>query len=151
MPDIQKADPVARHRALLIMSVAALIGVAVVLLLEHYRPKLEQLLEDNAEVLLARPEIIAAAFLALMLPMYVAAIHLWRHGTVIVASQRFPPPGQPVVRDTAILAGRMAVYRGRIIQALALARISHRDPGCWRRARVSGRRAGAKVVAVATT
>ncbi len=33
----------------------------------------------------------------------------------------------------------------------ALARISHRDPGCWRRARVSGRRAGGKVVAVATT
>ncbi len=33
----------------------------------------------------------------------------------------------------------------------ALARISHRDPGCWRGARVSGRRAGGKVVAVATT
>jgi hypothetical protein len=31
------------------------------------------------------------------------------------------------------------------------ARISHGDPGCWRRARVLGRRSGAKVVAVATT
>jgi hypothetical protein len=120
MPDIQKADPVARHTALLIISVAALIGVAGVLLLEHYRPKLEQLLEDNAHVLLAHPEMVAAALLGLMLPVYVAAIYLWRHGTVIVASERFPPPGQPVVRDTVIVSGRMAVYRGRIIQALAL-------------------------------
>jgi len=31
------------------------------------------------------------------------------------------------------------------------ARISHRDPGCWRRTRVSGRCSGTKVVAVATT
>jgi len=36
-------------------------------------------------------------------------------------------------------------------QNAPLARISHRDPGCWRRARVFGRRAGAKVVAIATT
>ena len=63
---------------------------------------------------------VAAAFLGLMLPVYVAAIFLWRHGTVIVASRRFPPPGQPVVRDTVIVAGRMAMYRGRTIQALAL-------------------------------
>jgi len=31
-----------------------------------------------------------------------------------------------------------------------LTRISHGDPGCWRWARVLGRRSGAKVVAVAT-
>jgi hypothetical protein len=52
--------------------------------------------------------------------VYVATVYLWRFGATIVASRRFPPPDKPVVRDTVIVSGRMAVYRGRLIQALAL-------------------------------
>lgn len=120
MPDIQKADAIARRRGFLIISVAAVIAATGVLLLEHYRPKLEQLLTAHADFLLAHPELIAAAFLVLMLPIYAAAFCLWRLGVTTVASERFPPPGKPVVRDTVILSGSMAVFRGRIIQALAL-------------------------------
>jgi hypothetical protein len=120
MPDIQKADAIARRRACVTISIAAIVATAGVLLLEHYRPKLERLLEDKADFLLAHPEMIAAAFLVLMLPMYAGMFYLWRLGTATVAAERFPPPGKPVVRDTVILSGHIAVYRGRIIQALVL-------------------------------
>ena len=120
MPDIQRADPLARRRALLIISIAAVIGAVGVLLLERYRPRLEQLFADKAHVLLTHPEIVAAIFFVLMLPVYVATVYLWRLGATIVASRRFPAPGQPVVRDTVILSDRRAVYRGRVIQTVAL-------------------------------
>lgn len=119
MPDIQKADPMARRRAFLILSVAAVIGAAGVLLFERYRAKLERLIEDHADVLLAHPAVAAAALVVLTLPLYAATIALWRLGAAVVTAQRFPPPGQPVVRNTVVLRGWKAVYRGRVIQVLA--------------------------------
>ena len=40
------------------------------------------------------------------------------------------------------LWGRSRVVDELVGRIMELARMSHRDPGCWRRARVSGRRAG---------
>ena len=120
MPEIQKADPVARKRSMLIFSFAALIGTGLVFLFERYRTALEQFFENNVDFLLKYPETIAAVFFLLMVPMSIAMIYLWRTGATIVSSRRFPPPGKPVVRDTLILSGTKAVYRGRIIQVLSL-------------------------------
>jgi hypothetical protein len=36
-------------------------------------------------------------------------------------ARRFPPPGEPVVRDTPIRRGEAAVLSGRILQNLAVA------------------------------
>jgi hypothetical protein len=46
---------------------------------------------------------------------------LWRTGQSAMKARRFPPPGEPVVRDTPIRQGEEAVLSGRILQNLAVA------------------------------
>jgi ABC-type dipeptide/oligopeptide/nickel transport system permease subunit len=120
MPEIQKADPAARRRSLLMISIAAIIGVTVVVLFEQYRSQLEDLLERNVDFLIAHPELIAIIVLALMIPIIAAAFYLWYFGTSIILAKRFPPPGVAVARDTLILSGTKAINRGRVMQVLAV-------------------------------
>lgn len=120
MPDIEKADPKARRRAIAIVAAAALVGGMAVYLLDKNRPQLAAWFEERTEFWLAHPEVIAFGCFVLMLPIIGIAIYLWRFGATIVAAKRFPPPGIPVVRDTVILLDARAIYRGRLMQALSV-------------------------------
>lgn len=120
MPDIQKADLKTRRHAIAIVAAAALIGGVVVYLLEKNRPQLAAWFEERVEFWLAHPEVIAFGCFVLMLPVIGIAIYLWRFGAAVVAAKRFPPPGIAVVRDTVILVGAKATYRGRMMQILAV-------------------------------
>lgn len=70
-----------------------MIGVALVAVVEYYRPKLDKLFEHYADFLIAHSEVVGAVFFLFMTPVYVATIYLWRFGASIVAARRFPLPG----------------------------------------------------------
>lgn len=120
MREIQKADPEARRRAVILIGVAAIVGTGAIFLLERYRGDLEVYLERNADYLVAHPEILALGLFILLLPIIFFSLYLWRHGSSVVVARRFPPPGMAVTRDTPVLSGMAGVRRGRIIQVLAL-------------------------------
>lgn len=62
--------------------------------------------------------LLSAALLAV--PAIVTAVYLWRLGARVLRARQFPPPGFPVIRDTAVLGGDAAATRGYAIQVLAL-------------------------------
>lgn len=117
---IQRADPRARRAAFRIVAAAAIAGTVVVVALEWRREDVQRWLLEHGSFLARHPELVAAGALALMLPLAGAAAYLWRLGTRIVRAERLPPPGVAVVRDTAVLTGRPAVARGRLLRLLAV-------------------------------
>ena len=120
MTEIQRADPKSRRQVLLIVLVGTLIGTALILAFEQYRPELGRWLEDSPLESRTRLGVLFAAMAILgCLPLLGMAIYLWFWGDRIIRAQRFPPPGTLVVRDTAVVRDRAAVRRGRIIKAIA--------------------------------
>jgi len=118
-PEIQRADPAAQRRELILVAAALTVGLGLLAALATARPTLERWLTEHAELLAARPGLVAAAALVLVLPLCAFALYLWRLGGRVTASGRFPPPDTPVLRDTRVLEGAPARRRGQIIQALA--------------------------------
>lgn len=59
---------------------------------------------------------LAAAFI---LPTLALSAYLWLLGSRVVESGRFPPRGMPVLRDTVVVFGAEARWRGRVQQVLA--------------------------------
>ena len=116
---VRKADPAARRRAVWIVVAGACAGALLVFAFETYRAPL-------GEWMLADPEprvrlvFLLMALLALA-PMAALAAWLWSLGGRIVAAREFPPPGLRVTRDTVLLTGDKAVFRGDLLKALALA------------------------------
>jgi hypothetical protein len=118
--EIQKADPQARRRAILILTLGTVIGCVLILLLEHHGPALRDWITQDPEKLAARAQSGLLISIALVsVPLLAFAAYLWRLGSRIARAERFPPPGLTVVRDTPVLRGRPARRRGRLAQALA--------------------------------
>ena len=65
-----------------------------------------------------RAGVIAMAFGAV--PIVLFAIYLFVFGARVIRAERFPLPGQAVVRDTPIREGHAAIVHGRVLQALAV-------------------------------
>jgi hypothetical protein len=57
----------------------------------------------------------------MLAPQFFVTYYLFTFGRRVVRAQRFPPPGQSVVRDTKIILSNEAVRRGRVLQCLAVA------------------------------
>jgi hypothetical protein len=117
---IQRADPAARRKAVIILAVAAVLGLSAIAVLESHMGDIESWLEQNIEFLLQHTHVVFIATLVMVLPVLGAGVYLLVLGNRIVRSQRFPPPGLAVIRDTVALEGARAVRRARIIQALAV-------------------------------
>lgn len=117
--EVQKADPRARRTSGILVAVAALVGVLVIWLARSYMSRVgEWVVEDPASTI-ERVRVVALVLSAtLAVPTLALAVHLWRTGTGIVASERFPPPGITVTRDTAVIRGDAARRRGRTLQIL---------------------------------
>jgi formate hydrogenlyase subunit 3/multisubunit Na+/H+ antiporter MnhD subunit len=119
--EIQKADPEARRRAMLVVVFGAAIGALLIAGFGYFRGSLhEWLVSDPAETAFrARVVICAAAFL-LAAPLIAFAVYLWLLGVRVARARQFPPPGLRVVRDTPVVAGHGAVTRGQAMQVLAV-------------------------------
>jgi hypothetical protein len=120
MENIQLADPNARRKAILVVCVAALLGVCAGLIFNSLQDDLQPWLEGNLHLLLANTMIIFVFSLVVVLPILASGIYLLLLGTRSVRAQRFPPPGVAVVRDTPVLEGAAGIRRGRVIQILSL-------------------------------
>ena len=115
-----RADPRARRKAVFLIIVGTLIGAVLIVSFERYRGELhEWLLADPSghriQLLLYSLAVLGAV------PLIAFALYLWVLGVRVVQAQQFPPPGQRVVRDTAVVTGEAARSRGRVLQGLAIA------------------------------
>jgi hypothetical protein len=122
MGDILRADPSSRRRAVTIVVLGALVGSLAILAFERYRPWLERWIVSDPERFGPRlTAITVLLILALTIPSYAFAAHLWVRGRSVRRSGRFPLEGERVVRDTPILYGDAAARRGRVLECLAVA------------------------------
>lgn len=112
--EIQRADPAARARLLRTLVPVAGTG----LLLAAALALLAERLSDQAPLALVLG---LSGLLLIAIAMLWPLRTLWLTGQTAVRTRRFPPPGEPVVRDTPIRRGKDAVLSGRILQALAVA------------------------------
>jgi hypothetical protein len=119
MPEIQRASPEARRKAVIIVLSAAIVGVCLVLLYEAYEETLYGWMADNAHDLARYPVIGLTLGGFLAAPAVFAARYLIVYGRRAVAAEQLPPPGYLVARDTPIRRGRSAVLLGRTVQLLA--------------------------------
>jgi hypothetical protein len=94
--------------------VSVAVAALLVLVLQHWGfPALDAYLRRQKPDDAIR--ILRAMFIVSMsLPLAISA-YLIRLGRRIRTSRQFPPPGMRVVRDTEILRGRAAVWRGNVL------------------------------------
>jgi len=64
--------------------------------------------------------ILQAAICLVFLSVLPIALYIWLFGRKVVKSQRMPPPGTKVIKNTRITEGRSATIRGKILMLLAL-------------------------------
>jgi hypothetical protein len=112
MPDVQRADRVARRRALIVLAVMACCGAIAIILTSKWLEALESRPTVEASRAMANALVWVGASLACLLAAF--AVYAWRLGGRIKRSCRFPPPG-----DTPVWDGARAHARGVILQVLA--------------------------------
>jgi len=118
--EIQRADPGARRRAALILVVAAAAGAILLVLLDHWHPHAARWLDKGPAARSRAAAVLAALVVLLVSPLLVFGVYLCWLGRRIVRAGRFPLPSTRVYRDTAVLSGRAAEARGRLIQSLGV-------------------------------
>ncbi|MEA5441766.1 hypothetical protein [Cyanobium gracile] len=95
------------------------LGIVAISVMERWLADISSLPETHA----ARDSL-AGALWYWVLPasavLVALGVHIWRVAARAQSARRFPPPGQPVVRDTAILQGQAAVQRARWLRILGV-------------------------------
>lgn len=121
MATFQKYDPSARRVALLLLTAGTVVGLVLLWALDAARPALERWVVTNAGYLADNPIVPAAVAAVGLLPVAAFAAHLFRYGLDVIRNERFPLPGEEVVRSTLTRFGREAVGYGRVLCTLAVA------------------------------
>jgi hypothetical protein len=119
MPNVAKADPGARRKAVYIILVCTLIGAALIVSFERYRRQLHDWILADPSGHRMQLVLLSLAFLG-SVPLVGFAVYLWSLGSRTVQAQQFPPPGQRVLRDTPVVTGQAALVRGRLVKTLAI-------------------------------
>lgn len=117
--EIQPADPAARKRALWIVFASLALVLVLALVAYGKEDPVEKWLSENTEAIASSPGIVFIVTFILMTPIIGGAIHTYRLAGRIVQSQRIPPPGQKVIKDTPVITGRKAVRQGRGLKLMA--------------------------------
>ena len=118
MVQIQKADPVARRKAIIGIALGLLVGGLLFLMLEWLLGNVNQWIERHAEFLVEHHYIAFLVMLVPVAPVIALSGYLIIYAGRIVKSGRFPPPGTAVIRDVRVIEGRSAIIRGRVVQWL---------------------------------
>lgn len=120
MTVVQKAAPAVRRKALVIIFVGVIVGAFFIFGFQRHKSELIDWLLSDPEQLAYRIRLFCLMIaVAGSVPLFAYSAYLWSYGYKVVRSQRFPLTNQGVVRDTPILEGQSAIYRGRIIKVLA--------------------------------
>jgi len=120
MSKIQKADPLARRKAIWVVLVATILGVVAIMAFESFQAHFQSWLEGKIHFLLENTIVVFTISLVIVSPVLGAGTYLLLLGNRTVRAQKFPPPGYAVARDTLVLEGSKGVQRGRVIQLLSL-------------------------------
>jgi hypothetical protein len=115
--DVQHADPVARRRVILwSVIVMGALGALALMSEQIVEGTGQWVLEDPGEGRLRLGIVLAVTVLLVTVPAIVIAF--WALGLArrTLAAERFPPPGSRVWRDTRILTGHAALWRGRLLR-----------------------------------
>jgi len=121
MNEIQKADPEARRRVVLVIVFGTAAGALLIAGFGYFRDVFHGwLTSDPAETAFRARLAIGVAAALLAAPLVGCAAYLWLLGAKVLRAQRFPPPGLGVVRDTPVVAGTAAVTRGHVMQVVAV-------------------------------
>jgi hypothetical protein len=119
--ELRKADPAARRKALLLWGAGTLVGALLIAAQGWYRGPLESwILADRGRAAGRAALLLGGAATLLIVPLVAFAVYVWRLGARVIAFREFPPPGQPVIRDTPILRGDDAHRHGRGLRAIAI-------------------------------
>lgn len=119
-PEIQPADPGARKRALwTLFAILVLTGTAAIAF-HFYGGRVERWAQDQLLELANRPQILFLLAFVLMIPLAGASIPVFRQASKIVKSERIPPPGAKVLKDTPVITGKKAIRQGRGLQIMAV-------------------------------
>ena len=121
MNEVQKADPEARRKAILVVIFAAALGGLLLSGFDHFGAMFrEWLTTDPAETPRRAKLALSVSILVLSVPVIAFAIYIWRFGAKVLRVQQFPPPAFRVIHDTPVLRGPAAVTRGHVIQVVAV-------------------------------
>src|SRR5262245_41399524 len=116
MAEVRRADPTARRAVVLMFVVGTCMGALLVAAFIRI-PLSDWVLADRA----LRIKLVFVILTALVsVPLLGLAVYLWSLGGKVVRAREFPPPGLRVIRDTPIVTGERAVFRGRLLKALAI-------------------------------
>jgi hypothetical protein len=115
-PVVIRADPAIRRKAMIIIVLALVLGVIGI---GWGLPALQRWVWSDPGVgRVSRARIVCLAFGGIIVLTAAAVIgsgfRMARFGKTAVLSQRFPPPGMPVFRDTPQAVGRPAIILGRL-------------------------------------
>jgi hypothetical protein len=118
MPEVQRADPALRRRALLAAVAIATAGWAAFFVLQDWLAGLRYgdpvALRHSLESAMLWGSWVAT------LPVIALALWLWRYGGRVQAAARYPPPGARVIRDTVVVHGDAARLRATAMRVLAV-------------------------------
>ena len=118
---VRGADLAARRRAFLAALGALVAGSAVIVAVESWGPEMALWIAEDASKSLARMRtVLLLGGVLFALPLFVFSRQVWVQGAKAINAREFPPPDQPVVRDTPVVTGDAAVRRGQFLRLLAV-------------------------------
>jgi hypothetical protein len=143
MTEVRRADPAARKQAFVIFIFGALIGALLLVVFEHYRISFREWLFSEPQKSAQRVKLVFLVSGGLLsAPLFAFAAYLWLLGARVLRASQFPPEGYRVIRDTPVVSGRAARFRGRGLKVLALLLVGAAAILClllWRLASILGR------------
>jgi len=114
--EIQKADPEKRRNLILACVIAWVAGGVLIVV---YDMLLSWAARD-AGVEIQRLNVVIGSLLLLAIPVIAVSRTIWMAGRDVIRTQRYPPPGMKVIRDTVVVTGVKARRYGSLMQALSI-------------------------------
>ncbi|MBZ5553643.1 MAG: hypothetical protein LAO21_13045 [Acidobacteriia bacterium] len=122
MTDVRKADPALRRRVVLILVVGVCVEALLIVGLRQYHDPLRDWILSEPATSAERVKLVFLLLASFIIaPLLALAVYLWLLGGRILRAREFPAPGVRLIRDTPVITGERAVFRGRLLKGLALA------------------------------
>lgn len=112
---IQKADKEYRNKYLKRLFLYTGLGIGMILWVVPLLISFLETLKPERAI-----KTVVVVFIIMFLSLIPMAIYMMKLGGRILKSERFPPPGMKVIRDTVVLEGQHARTRGYLIMILSL-------------------------------
>ena len=122
-PELHRADPAERRRTLWLMVLTALVGLLLLMALQHELGVIQTRLEaGDANLATGRFVWLArGAFALLALVGVVTGVVIGLAARAVIREQRYPHAAARLIRDRVVVRGLRAVRIGQLGLALALA------------------------------